>query len=186
MPALSNFYIIKSMKQKTLLFALIVMFLVPFASCSKQKTTNSGAASKMQAAPDFSLMLSTGETVKLSDLRGKAVLLHFWATWCPPCRAELPEMNALAESLAANSDSKLEFLAVCISDEETSRAQFMAKNNYTFKGGLDARGDVASLYRVQGIPSSFLISPDGSIEKRHVGAMSKAQLLDFVSAYYAQ
>ena len=174
------------MKQKTLLFALIVMFLVPFASCSKQKTTNSGAASKMQTAPDFSLMLSTGETVKLSDLRGKAVLLHFWATWCPPCRAELPEMNALAESLAANSDSKLEFLAVCISDEETSRAQFMAKNNYTFKGGLDARGDVASLYRVQGIPCSFLISPDGSIEKRHVGAMSKAQLLDFVSAYYAQ
>ena len=170
------------MKQKTLLFALIVMFVVPFASCSKQKAS----ASQTQAAPDFSLTLSTGETVKLSDFRGKAVLLHFWATWCPPCRAELPEMNALAESLAQNSDSKLEFLAVCISDEETSRAQFMAKNNYTFKGGLDARGDVASLYRVQGIPSSFLISPDGSIEKRHVGAMSKAQLLDFVSAYYAQ
>ncbi|MGP1457787.1 MAG: TlpA family protein disulfide reductase [Treponema sp.] len=171
------------MKQKILLFALIVMFLVPFASCSKQKA-GSGASSQTQAAPDFSLTLSTGENVRLSDFRGKAVLLHFWATWCPPCRAELPEMNKLAESLAADPESKLEFLAVCISDEETSRAQFMSKNGYTFKGGLDARGEVASLYRVQGIPSSFIISPDGSIERRHVGAMSKAQLADFVSGYY--
>ena len=175
-----------NMKRNTILFALIIMLTASLPSCSKQKTSGSSTKQQTQAstAPDFSLTLSTGEAVRLSDYQGKAVLLHFWATWCPPCRAELPELNKLAAELAESPDSKFEFLAVCVSDEEASRVKFMSQNGYSFKGGLDASGEIASLYRVQGIPCSFIISPDGKIEKRHVGAMNKAQLAAFVSGYY--
>jgi len=80
-----------------------------------------------KTAPDFSITLSTGQQVKLSDYKGKAVLLHFWATWCGPCRVELPEMNAFASKL--DSSSRIAFLAVCISDTEKSQSAFMKKNN---------------------------------------------------------
>ena len=104
------------MKHNTILFALIIMLTVSLPSCSKQKTSDSNTKQQTQAstAPDFSLTLSTGETVRLSDYQGKAVLLHFWATWCPPCRAELPELNKLAAELAKSPDSKLEFLAALL------------------------------------------------------------------------
>ncbi len=135
-------------------------------------------------APDFTLKLSDGRTVSLSDYEGKAVLLHFWATWCPPCRAELPEMDKLAKQLdAQGNDSKLAFLAVCISDTEKSRASFMQKNQYTFTGGLDAQGKLANAYSVEAIPTSVLISPDGKIVKMHTGMMSKADLESFVKGY---
>ena len=132
-------------------------------------------------APDFSLTLSTGQQIKLSDYKGKAVLLHFWATWCGPCRAELPEMNAFASKL--DSSSRIAFLAVCISDTEKSRDAFMKKNNYTFPGGLDKNGSIAASYFIQGIPTSILISPDGKIEKIRVGAMNPAELKRFVEKY---
>ena len=134
-----------------------------------------------KTAPDFSLTLSTGQQVKLSDYKGKAVLLHFWATWCGPCRVELPEMNAFASKL--DSSSRIAFLAVCISDTEKSRDTFMKKNNYTFPGGLDKDGSIAGSYFIQGIPTSILISPDGKIEKIRVGAMSPSELQRFVGKY---
>jgi cytochrome c biogenesis protein CcmG, thiol:disulfide interchange protein DsbE len=165
------------MKQKKLFPVIILVALIAASSASAQNI-NKGAA-----APDFTLMLSTGKQVKLSDYKGKAVLLHFWATWCPPCRAELPEMNKLAVKLAGEKNAKLTFLAVCVSDKEKSRADFMKKNNYTFTGGLDKDGSIAGKYAVQGIPTSILISPDGKIEKIRVGAMSPSGLADFISAY---
>lgn len=165
------------MKQKKL-FPIIILVALIAASSAFAQNIREGAA-----APDFTLTLSTGKQVKLSDYKGKAVLLHFWATWCPPCRAELPEMNKLAAKLAGKKDAKLTFLAVCVSDQEKSRADFMKKNNYTFTGGLDKDDSIAGKYAVQGIPTSILISPDGKIEKIRVGAMSPSGLAGFISAY---
>ncbi len=156
---------------------MIIVVLIAVSSASAQNIR------KNLTAPDFQLTLSTGKQVKLSDYRGKAVLLHFWATWCPPCREELPEMNKLAAKLAGKKDAKLEFLAVCVSDEEKSRADFMKKNNYTFTGGLDKDDSIAMKYGIQGIPTSVLISAAGTIEKVNVGAMSASGLADFISAY---
>lgn len=133
-------------------------------------------------APDFSITLSSGEKVKLSDYRGSPVLLHFWATWCPPCRVELPELNSLAKKLEDES-SDLKFLAVCVSDSEKNRSTFMKKNNYTFSGGLDSDNSIGRKYDVQGIPTSILIGADGKIEKITVGMMSKSQLKNFVKDY---
>ncbi|MCI1208888.1 MAG: TlpA family protein disulfide reductase [Treponema sp.] len=139
---------------------------------------------KGSVAPDFTLKMSDGSTTTLSSLQGKAVLLHFWATWCPPCRRELPGMNELAKKISSQGKSgKLQFVAVCVSDTEKNRASFMDENDYTFPGGLDSTGKIASLYGVQGIPTSVLISPSGKILNIAVGAMSESQLANFVSDY---
>lgn len=163
---------------KTLKHFLLISTLVFTASTLFAQNIREGAV-----APDFAMTLSTGEQLKLSDYKGKAVLLHFWATWCPPCRAELPEMNNLAEKLNADENAQLQFLAVCISDTEKNRASFMKKNKYTFSGTLDSDNSIALKYGIQGIPTSLLISPDGKIEKIHVGMMHKKQLTEFIKKY---
>lgn len=133
-------------------------------------------------AQDFEISLIDGGKVKLSSFRGKAVLLHFWATWCPPCQKELPEMDALAKQIAQKgSSSKLAFLAVCVSDTQKAAERYLKKNGFTFSGGLDEDGNIADVYGVEGIPASILISPDGKIEKMSVGMMSRADLDAFIA-----
>jgi len=164
------------MKQKKILITVILCAFVMTLGFSQRNASGN-------EAPDFELELSNGKTVRLSDFKGKAVLLHFWATWCPPCRRELPEMNALAEKLEQTGNSKLVFLAVCVSDTEKNRASFMKQNGYTFTNGLDAAGTIAGKYNISGIPTSVLISPSGEIEKINVGAMSKDKIDSFVKGY---
>lgn len=160
------------MKTKRYLLLLLIA-CVSFAACAQPKT----------AAPDFELLLSTGERVKLSSYKneGKAVMLHFWATWCPPCREELPEIDDMAKRFA--SSRRLALLCVCVGDEEKKRSAFMQKNGYTFTGGLDATGAIASLYGVSGIPTSVLIGADGKIQKVHIGRMSHKDMEDFTRGY---
>lgn len=161
---------------KHLFTALIISFMVLSLSAQSIK--------KGSSAPDFSLKTSEGKTVKLSDYKGKAVLLHFWATWCPPCRKELPEMEKLYKELEAQGESaKLAFLGICISDTERNQSSFMSKNNYTFFSCLDETGEVANLYRIQGVPTSILISPEGKILALNVGMMSEKQLAAFVKDF---
>ena len=157
------------------------MLLFASPAFAKKEKKNSKSALK---APDFTITLSTGETKKISDYQGKAVLLHFWATWCPPCILELPGMNALAEKLESQGEqSQLDFLAICISDTEENRSNFMKKNGYTFPGGLDESGKIAARYGIQGVPTSILISPQGEILDYNVGMMTEAQLAQFVRDY---
>lgn len=156
--------------------------LILFAVCTI--TTTYASANKIKIgdlAPDFEIALPSGGKTKLSSMRGQAVFLHFWATWCPPCLKEMPEINTLAKELDANK--KISLFAICVSDTQKSYDKYMAKNSFTFKGGLDADGDIAEVYSVDGIPASILISPTGRIEKINVGMMSKQELEAFVADY---
>lgn len=141
------------------------------------------------AAPDFTLKLqekgkATDKTVNLASYKGKVLFLHFWATWCPPCKRELPHMEKLAKKLAAQgADAKMNFLAVCISDSQQALTSFIQKNGYTFTSALDEPGKVAMAYGIQGVPTSILISADGKILKIQVGMMSEKQLEEFVADY---
>ena len=93
-------------------------------------------------------------------------------------------MDALAKQIAQKgSSSKLDFLAVCVSDTQKSLEKYLKKNGFTFRGGLDEDGNIAEVYGVEGIPASILISPDGKIEKMTVGMMSRADLDSFVAGY---
>ena len=110
------------------------------------------------AAPDFTLPSVTGEKITLSSLKGKIVLLNFWATWCPPCRIEMPSMQRLYDEL---KDEGFELIAVNLQEPEETVKRFLLENGYDFPVLLDTRGGVGALYGVRSIPQTFLIDAEG-------------------------
>jgi peroxiredoxin len=119
------------------------------------------------AAPDFTLPLMGGGQVKLSDLRGKAVFVNFWATWCPPCRAEMPSMNRLYDEF---KDRGLEFIAVDMQEKPEDVEKFVADGGYTFPVALDQRGSTSMIYGIQSIPTTFIIDKEGNVAAAAIGA----------------
>jgi peroxiredoxin len=125
-------------------------------------------------APDFTLGGLSGDNVALSSFRGHYVLLNFWATWCPPCKAELPDLYAYY--LAHRNDGFV-LLGVDVEEDAATVAQFMQANRFDFPVALDITGMVYERYGGAGLPSSFLIGPDGSLVKVwQPGAISRAIL----------
>lgn len=123
------------------------------------------------AAPDFTLHTVDGTPVRLSDLRGKVVLLNFWATWCPPCKAEMPDLNALHEKYGAEHD----FTVVGINMEERAAdvAAFARARQITFPLLLDPEGAVsAGRYAIRSLPTSLIIDREGRIRDTWMGQIS--------------
>ncbi len=128
---------------------------------------------KGNLAPDFELRSVDGKTMKLSSLRGKKVIVNFWATWCPPCRLEMPEMEKF---YTKNKNEGIEILAVNLTKAEKNRADvpaFMKEFGITFPVLLDENSDVAQLYEVSSIPASFIIDTQGVIREKIVGPMTR-------------
>lgn len=124
-------------------------------------------------AADFTLKNLQGETVRLSDLRGKIVVLDFWATWCPPCRHELPTVEKLAGQLRDKN-----VVVLGINDEGAATVKnFDRKNNYTFTTLEDPSRKVAGLYQARAIPAVFVINRDGVIVSHLIGGRDESQLL---------
>ncbi len=122
-----------------------------------------------EIAPDFELKTLDGETVKLSDFRGERVMLNFWATWCPPCRAEMPDMQKLHE----NTDIKI--LAVNLIDTESSPEvvpEFLDELGLTFPVLLDEESELANEYKIVAYPTSFMIDSNGRIQFKVLGAIN--------------
>jgi len=133
------------------------------------------------AAPDFTLETLEGETISLSDLRGKAVVVNLWASWCPPCRAEMPALQAAYE---ADNARGLEILAVNMTyqDREQDAQRFVQDFGLTFTIPLDRDGTVARQYQLRALPSTFFVGPDGVIRKVVIGGpMSEATIRSTVS-----
>ena len=137
------------------------------------------------AAPDFTLETLEGETFTLSDLRGKAVVLNLWASWCPPCRAEMP---ALQSAYEADRDQGLEIVAVDMTyqDNEEDAQRFADDFGLTFPIPMDRDGTVARQYLMRALPSTFFVGPDGVIRKVVIGGpMSEATIRSTVSEMLA-
>lgn len=159
---------------------VLVIFLMSFALSSVFALR----VKEGSFAPDFTVETMDGKLISLSEFKGKALVLHFWATWCPPCKVELPEMENLHKEIQAKGEnSKLNFLAICISDSKKNCIEFMEKNKYTFLTAIDEKGISATLYGIQGVPCSILISPEGKIVDIHIGRMTKSQIEYFVKDY---
>lgn len=128
-------------------------------------------------APDFTLEDLNGNSISLSDYRGQAVLLNFWATWCGPCREEMPDLQAVYQQYAG----KLKVLAVNLTNTQRSVdevSKFLADNGYKMPVILDRKGEVATTYLVRGIPTSFFIDSKGVIRGIVPGSMTKEMMED--------
>lgn len=148
-----------------------------YGSAMSDEIYNSGDASdfsnsgirKGELAPDFELTTIDGEKVRLSDYRGTRVMLNFWATWCPPCRAEMPDMQRFHE------DTDIVILAVNLTETKAERENidpFVDEFGLTFPILLDENLDAATLYRIQPIPTTYLINSDGTIHNMAFGALN--------------
>jgi len=120
-------------------------------------------------APDFQLPNLEGQVVSLSDFRGKPVLLNFWATWCSPCRFEMPFIQSIFEE---SSDTGLVILAINIGETPSRVRDFIQSGNFSFLVLLDTNQDVALEYNIRGIPTTFFIDKEGVIQVIKVGAFS--------------
>jgi peroxiredoxin len=124
-------------------------------------------------APDFTLAGVDGQAHQLDALRGKPVLVNFWATWCEPCRLEMPAIQARYQRF---HETGLEVLAVDFDEPKTDVVSFGDNLGLTFPLLLDPGGKVQSLYQVRGYPSSFFIDRAGVVQVVQIGVMTEGQL----------
>ncbi len=123
-----------------------------------------------EVAPDFTLTDLEGNEVTLSEYRGKVVFINFWATWCPACRAEMPEMEAIYQEY---KDKGVVVIGVDIQEAKEEVLQYVQQGGYSWTFLLDTSGAVAANYRVVAIPTSFFLDREGIIKAVNVGAMTK-------------
>jgi len=123
-------------------------------------------------APDFTLSNLAGDSLNLAGLRGQNVLINFWATWCGPCRQEMPMLEAAANQYAPD----LVVLAVNIGEEPWRVKKFVYDLGLSFEILMDEGNQVQNLYRVQAYPTTYLIDAGGVVRAQHVGLLSETQL----------
>jgi len=126
-----------------------------------------------EPAPDFTVQTLDGKYVSLSDFRGKTVLLNFWATWCPPCRSEMPDMEKVYRE---RLDKDVVILAVDVQEAAVPVQAFVDRFGITFPILMDVSGDIAKLYGVQSLPTSYFIDKQGRITSFSLGALNESAI----------
>ncbi|HEY81646.1 MAG TPA: TlpA family protein disulfide reductase [Caldilineae bacterium] len=177
------------MTANRLLPALILAVLILGAGWIWVSRAPSGAAArppesiplKGHPAPDFTLQTVDGAPLALADLRGKAVVLNFWATWCPPCRGEMPELQAAHETYAPGG---LVVLGVNQAEARAVVQAYLDELGLTFPVVLDAQYEVAERYSVNSLPTTFFIDREGVIRDMVVGQMNAALLSERIKTIF--
>ncbi|ALS78041.1 MULTISPECIES: TlpA disulfide reductase family protein [Planococcus] len=144
--------------------------------------TDEGLA-KGEKAPDFQLTTLDGQEVTLSDYQGQKVLLNFWATWCPPCRAEMPHMQSYFEEHA--EEENVVILSVNLTTEDKGLEEieeFVEEFGLEFAIPMDEKGDVGATYQAVSIPTSYMIDTKGRIQNKVVGPMDLPMMEKLVEA----
>ncbi len=143
-------------------FTVGAVLLIALSCGAMSKKVNAEQVQPKTAsiAPDFSLKSPEGKAVKLSNFKGKVVLVNFWATWCPYCVKEMPDLVKLY-SKAGGKD--FEIISVDIQENPDSVKAFIAKNGIKHTVAIDPSGDTAQAYRVVGIPTNVLIDKNGNV-----------------------
>lgn len=155
-----------------ILFILISCLSLSLTACQKKEAPpKSTVAAENNLAPDVSVVsVATGSHLKLSDLKGKVVLLNFWATWCPPCREEIPSMMKLDKAMAGKP---FQMVAISI-DEEGKPAidSFFKESGMSLPAYLDESGASSKAYGITGVPESFIIDKQGVLVKKIIGGFA--------------
>lgn len=141
----------------------------------KEAEVNSDVAPRMGfQAPEFAFEDLNGSTLSLSDLRGKPVLLNFWATWCPPCRKEIPDLQRFHEQYG----DQVTLLGINWGEERDEVRGFLARYGATYTNLMDEDGKFFVLYRLTGLPTSYWIDEEGSIRGVWLGAMDFEDMVE--------
>ena len=151
---------------------LLVGAVVAYNVLSKQVQPGITQNGERQAAPDFTVTDAQGSPVKLADMRGKPVVLNFWATWCGYCVDEMPEFAKAHRELG----DEVQFMMVNLRESVETGMQYVRGQSYSFPVYFDAQGNAAAAYGVRGIPATFFIDGDGNIVSNTAGALDEAAL----------
>ena len=130
-----------------------------------------------QPAPDFSGVTPDGTTYRLSDLQGQPVAVNFWATWCAPCKVEMPELEA---AYNAHAEDGFVILAVNAGDSVEATEAFMEENGLTFPAILDEEGDIVDLYEIRVFPTTIWIDGDGIVRAEHFGPLTEELINTYI------
>ncbi len=147
--------------------SLILFERSPLAATSLQKGS---------VAPDFTLQSLTGKPISLSDYRGKIVILNFWASWCSPCKEEMPAFQSFHEKY---NNKGATILSINVTHRDRNRKQllqFIKNNDLTFPILLDEKGKVTEMYQILIIPTTFVIDQKGMIQNKVLGPLNEAQI----------
>lgn len=158
----------KNMKKLLLLILLLLSFSVVADWQQPELSHNLTAVEKIVQGSDFELQNMDEEKIKLSDYRGKVVLLNFWATWCPPCRREMPSMERLHQQIG---DEKFKVIAVDQMEEVDDVFAFTGQLELmpTFEILFDTTSKVSQDYAVRGLPTTYLLDKQGKVRYRAIG-----------------
>lgn len=162
------------MKKIVLLLTVLLLLSAPVFAVNQKKSVAKVGFEVGEILPDFSMTDLNGKTKNLKDFRGKTVMLNFWATWCPPCRAEMPSMETLWNK---NKNKDFVILAVSVDREKTSKvADFIKANKYTFPVFHDTNGKLAQMFLIRSIPTTYILDKSGVILSKKMGAEDWSKL----------
>jgi peroxiredoxin len=167
--------------QRRVFYSIILILGLAWIFVSADRSGNSTAGripapQKGFLAPDFELQTLTGETIKLADLRGQAVVINLWTTWCPPCREEMPTLEKMYKEY---QDQGLVILGVNMTYQDDPQAilTFVQKYGLTFPILLDETEQVGNVYQLKSLPSSYFTKRDGTINDIVIGGPMTEALL---------
>jgi len=160
---------------KSILYFMVCWSLATSALAEQTLTPIPGKV----MAPDFALQDTNGKTHRLSDYRGRPVIINFWTTWCPPCREELPSMNRAWHLIEKEG---IAMLAINMGEDEDTIFIFSADYPTDFPILMDQSGEVIEQWPVKGLPTTYVIAPDGTIAYRAIGSREwdAKELLDVI------
>lgn len=166
----SRFFLSKGM-----LFILAMAAIITGVLAAQGCTPSAPEVGRL--APDFTLTDLEGNSVTLSNFRSKVVFINFWASWCPPCRAEMPEIEAVYQEYKSQ-DVVVIGVDLLVSEilkgyDESDVRQFVQQGGYSWTFVLDTTGEVANNYGITAIPTSFFLDKEGIIQAVNIGAMTK-------------
>jgi cytochrome c biogenesis protein CcmG, thiol:disulfide interchange protein DsbE len=158
------------------LIGLVIIGAVWFVTAGTAEPQLPGVGETNRPAPDIALPTLDGDTLRLSDYRGRVVLVNFWGTWCEPCKEETPALEASYQAL---KDQGLVIVGINLRrqepDEQGIRA-FLDEYGVTYTTALDVEGEAARLFQISPIPTSYFIDPAGNIRYVRVGTLTEEEV----------